>query len=172
MKTFDAKIFRRRLLQWYRKYRRDLPWRRSSDPYAIWVSEVMLQQTQVKTVIPYYLRFIERFPSLGALARADDQAVLASWAGLGYYRRCRLLQQGALRVQGEYAGRLPEDPAELESIPGIGPYTAGAIASIAFGRPAPLVDGNVIRVFSRLFGWEGSRKSAKLKARSWEKPRS
>ena len=168
MKVFSTEIFRSLLLAWYRKHRRDLPWRRTQDPYAIWVSEIMLQQTQVKTVIPYYLRFLERFPSLDALAAADEEAVLASWAGLGYYRRCRLLQQGARHVQAQYAGVLPQDPETLESIPGIGPYTAGAIASIAFQRPAPLVDGNVIRVFSRLFGLKGSRKSSELKKRVWE----
>jgi len=171
MNVFSTEKFRRRLLAWYRKHRRDLPWRRTQDPYAIWVSEIMLQQTQVKTVIPYYLRFLERFPTLDALADADEAAVLASWAGLGYYRRCRLLQQGARHVQAQYGGALPQAPDALESIPGIGPYTAGAIASIAFQRSAPLVDGNVIRVFSRLFGLKGSRKSSELKNQIWQKAR-
>ncbi len=136
-----------RLLRWYDAHRRDLPWRRSRDPYAIWVSEVMLQQTRVETVVPAYERFLSRFPSLAALASASEEEVLAVWSGLGYYRRARLLWQAARRVDG--SGGLPRTAAELALLPGFGPYTAAAVASIAFGEPALVIDGNVERVLSR-----------------------
>jgi A/G-specific adenine glycosylase len=137
------------LLRWYRRNRRDLPWRRTRDPYAIWVSEVMLQQTQVATVIPYYARFLERFPDVASLAAASEEGVLAAWSGLGYYRRARALRDGARAVVAEHGGSIPDTVEGLQTIPGIGRYTAGAIASVAFGRPAPIVDGNVKRVFAR-----------------------
>ncbi|HEX6849832.1 MAG TPA: A/G-specific adenine glycosylase [Candidatus Polarisedimenticolaceae bacterium] len=137
------------LLRWYRRHRRDLPWRRTRDPYAIWVSEVMLQQTQVATVLPFYVRFLERFPDVAALAAATEEQVLAAWSGLGYYRRARLLRQGARRVVSEHGGSIPDTVEGLLAIPGIGRYTAGAIASVAFARAAPIVDGNVKRVFAR-----------------------
>lgn len=140
---------RPKLLRWYRKHRRDLPWRRTRDPYAIWVSEVMLQQTQVATVIPFYLRFLERFPDVAALAAASEEQVLGAWSGLGYYRRARALREGAIAVVADHGGSLPDTVEGLLEIPGIGRYTAGAIASVAFGRPAPIVDGNVKRVFAR-----------------------
>jgi A/G-specific adenine glycosylase len=133
----------------YDRVRRDLPWRRTRDPYAIWVSEVMLQQTRVQTVIPYWERWMQRFPTVRALADAPLDDVLAAWAGLGYYSRARNLHKGAQAVRE--AG-LPSRAAELREVPGIGPYTAGAIASIAFGERAPLVDGNVARVLARVFG--------------------
>jgi len=136
------------LLRWYRAHRRDLPWRRTRDPYAIWVSEVMLQQTRVETVVPYYERFLRAFPTPAALAEADASQVLAMWSGLGYYRRARLLHQGARAVAGR---PMPTSARELLTVPGIGRYTAGAIASIAHGEVAPLVDGNVARVIARLF---------------------
>ena len=145
---------RARLLAWYARNKRDLPWRRTSDPYAIWVSEAMLQQTQVATVLPYYERFLERFPDLPALAAAEDDEVLAMWSGLGYYRRARSLRDGARAVCERHGGRVPGDPEALRALPGIGRYTAGAIASLAFGREEPVLDGNVRRVLSR---WTGRR---------------
>lgn len=141
------------LLAWYFASRRDLPWRKTRDPYAIWVSEIMLQQTRVETVIPYYERFLERFPTALALAEAPRDDVLATWSGLGYYRRARLLLDGARTVAAN-GGALPGDRSGLLGVPGIGRYTAGAIASIAFGEPVGLVDGNVARVFARLFAIE------------------
>lgn len=139
------------LLRWYDENRRDLPWRRERDPYRIWVSEIMLQQTRVDTVIPYYERFLARFPDAATLAAAADDDVLTAWAGLGYYRRARQLHAGVREVVARYGGAVPSEPDELARLPGIGPYTAGAIASIAFNRPVPAVDGNVMRVLSRLF---------------------
>lgn len=136
----------------YRDVKRDLPWRRTRDPYAIWVSEIMLQQTRVATVIPYWERWMTKFPTVSALATAPLDDVLAAWAGLGYYSRARNLQKGAQTVTAKWAGALPRRASELREVPGIGPYTAGAIASIAFGERAPLVDGNVARVLARVFG--------------------
>ena len=132
VKQPDATTTRRlrgSLLRWYRRERRDLPWRRTRDPYAIWVSEVMLQQTQVATVLPYYERFLERFPDTATLAQAGEEEVLALWSGLGYYRRARSLHQGARTVMEHHAGEIPRDPQALRELPGIGRYTAGAIAS-------------------------------------------
>ena len=137
------------LLAWYDRMRRDLPWRRTRDPYAIWVSETMLQQTQVAAVLPYFERFLARFPTLADLAAAEEDAVLAAWSGLGYYRRVRHLQEGARRVMEGHGGTVPQDPAALRALPGVGPYTAGAIASIAFGREEAVLDGNVRRVLAR-----------------------
>jgi A/G-specific adenine glycosylase len=142
------------VVAWYRRGARDLPWRRTRDPYAIWVSEVMLQQTRVETVIPYYERFLARFPDVGALAAAEREEVLALWQGLGYYRRARQLHLAAREVMTEHDGALPASAAELSELSGVGRYTAGAIASIAYGERAPLVDGNVARVLARLFGVE------------------
>lgn len=138
------------LLSWYEAYRRDLPWRRTCDPYAIWVSEIMLQQTRVETVIPYYVRFLRKFPTAMALAEAPSDEVLAAWSGLGYYRRARLLHEGARAVAAS-GGVVPGTREGLLAVPGIGRYTAGAIASIAFEQPVGLVDGNVARVLARLF---------------------
>jgi A/G-specific adenine glycosylase len=140
------------LLRWYRRHRRDLPWRRTRDPYAIWISEAMLQQTQVETVIPYYERFLRRFPDVRTLAAAELEDVLREWAGLGYYSRARNLHAAAGEVVERFAGRLPADVDALRSLPGVGRYTAGAVASIAFDRPAPVLDGNVTRVLVRLHG--------------------
>lgn len=136
----------------YRKVKRDLPWRRTRDPYAIWVSEIMLQQTRVATVIPYWERWMAKFPTVTALAKAPLDDVLAAWAGLGYYSRARNLHRGAQTIGTTWRGALPRHAAELRTVPGIGPYTAGAIASIAYGERAPLVDGNVARVLARVFG--------------------
>lgn len=143
----------------YEQVRRDLPWRRTRDPYAIWVSEIMLQQTRVATVIPYWERWMARFPTVTALAAAPLDDVLAAWAGLGYYSRARNLHAGAQAVGSRFGGALPTCAAELREVPGIGPYTAGAIASIAFGERAPLVDGNVARVLARVFAIEHDIKS-------------
>ena len=150
MAQAQVAVLQESLLGWYAACRRDLPWRRTRDPYAIWVSEIMLQQTRVETVIPYYERFLSRFPSALALAEAPPDEVLAAWSGLGYYRRARLLLEGARVVAGQ-GGVVPGDRASLLEVPGIGKYTAGAIASIAFGQPVGLVDGNVARVLARLF---------------------
>ncbi|MGH7822915.1 MAG: A/G-specific adenine glycosylase, partial [Candidatus Binatia bacterium] len=133
------------LLRWYRAHHRDLPWRRTRDPYAIWVAETMLQQTRSETVLGYHARFLERFPTVEDLARAREDTVLAAWSGLGYYSRARNLREAARIVVSDHGGRLPADPAVLRSLPGVGRYTAGAIASIAFGRPVPVLDGNVER---------------------------
>jgi A/G-specific adenine glycosylase len=143
---------RAKLLAWYDANKRDLPWRRSRDPYAIWISETMLQQTRVETVIPYYARFLERFPDVEALASADRDDVLQHWAGLGYYSRARNLHDAARSVVDDFAGELPRDADALKSLPGIGRYTAGAVASIAFDRPEAIVDGNVARVLARVLG--------------------
>ncbi len=138
-------------MRWYRENARDLPWRRTSDPYAIWVSEIMLQQTRVETVIPYYQRWMIELPTLQALVLADQDQVLILWEGLGYYSRALNLHKAANLIVKNFNGNLPEDVKSLESLPGIGRYTAGAIASIAFDHHAPILDGNIKRVFSRLF---------------------
>ncbi len=144
---------RRALLAWYDRTRRDLPWRRTRDPYPVWVSEVMLQQTRVETVLPYYERFLARFPTVAALAAAELDEVLALWSGLGYYRRARALHAAAHRVIE--AGGFPRSAAQLLALPGVGPYTAAALASIAFGERIPVLDGNVERVAARLLAVGG-----------------
>jgi len=156
--------FSQELLGWYRRVRRDLPWRRSRDPYSVWVSEVMLQQTQVATAIPYFERWMERFPTIETLAAAADGDALALWQGLGYYRRCRFLLTGARYVS---ANGLPSDVASWRAVPGVGPYTAGAIASIAQGLPAPVVDGNVERVFARMKGRRATGPALNKAAWQW-----
>jgi len=166
--SHQERELRARLLAWYRANRRDLPWRRTRDPYAIWLSEAMLQQTRVETVLAYYARFLERFPTLGELARASEDEVLALWSGLGYYRRARALHAAARRVVERHAGRFPSARAEALALPGVGRYTAGAVLSIAFDAPEPLVDGNVERVFSRLFGLDAPAGSPALVRACWE----
>lgn len=161
-------LFRAALLDWYDEHRRDLPWRRTRDPYAIWVSEVMLQQTRVDTVIPYYERFLARFPDAAALASASEDAVLAEWSGLGYYRRARLLRAGAREVVERHEGRVPLGRAERLGLPGVGRYTAGAIGSIAFDLPEPVVDGNVARVLCRIRLLETPLGRADTGRRLWE----
>jgi A/G-specific adenine glycosylase len=146
----------RRLLGWYGRHKRDLPWRRTNDPYRIWVSEIMLQQTRVETVIPYYERFLERYPDVASLARSPLDSVLKTWEGLGYYSRARHLHEAALIVADQLVGKVPSTLEDLRKLPGVGAYTAGAILSIAFGKPVAAVDGNVIRVVARLFGIEES----------------
>lgn len=143
------------LVKWYRAARRDLPWRRTRDPYAIWISEVMLQQTRVDTVIPYYERFLQNWPTAAALAAADPEDVRASWSGLGYYRRARLMMDAAAVIAADHAGELPRSVDALRALPGFGRYTAGAVASIAYDLPAPAVDGNTSRVLARINGIRG-----------------
>lgn len=144
--------FQTALLHWYDANRRDLPWRRTNDPYRIWLSEIMLQQTRVGAVLDHYRRFLERFPDVHSLARAREQSVLAAWSGLGYYRRARNLHACAKVVSCEQGGHFPQTAAELQQLPGIGRYTAAAIASIAFNQPNAVVDGNVERVLQRVTG--------------------
>jgi A/G-specific adenine glycosylase len=158
---------RRLLPPWWRRCRRDLPWRRTKDPYAIWVSEVMLQQTQVATVQPYYRRFRSRFPTVRALARTPQAAVLKAWEGLGYYARARNLHAAAKAVVRQHRGRLPRTAEALRRLPGIGRYTAAAIASIAFGADDAVLDGNVIRVLSRLFAVAGQAARPATQKRLW-----
>jgi A/G-specific adenine glycosylase len=153
----DARVagnggFRRKLLGWYDENRRDLPWRRTRDPYAIWVSEIMLQQTRVAAVLAHYRLFLERFPTVLVLAAASEDDVLAAWSGLGYYRRARMLQQCAREIVGQHGGRFPEGSSALQELSGIGRYTAAAVASIAFGETVAVVDGNVERVLRRITG--------------------
>ncbi len=152
--------FRRRLTTWYARHARDLPWRRQSDPYAIWISEVMLQQTRVETVEPYFQRFLRRFPTIQSLAEADEQDVLRLWEGLGYYRRARQLHRAAGVIVNEHGGRFPRDPEAVRSLPGIGRYTAGAILSIAFDDRRPILEANTTRLFARLLAHRGDPQSA------------
>ncbi len=146
------RAFRRALLRWYDEHRRDLPWRKTRDPYRIWVSEIMLQQTRVAAVLEHYRLFLERFPDISALDAASESSVLAAWSGLGYYRRARLLHQCAHKIVTDHGGSFPPNSEALQTLPGIGRYTAAAIASIAFAEPVAVVDGNVERVLQRLAG--------------------
>lgn len=152
--------FRATLASWYARTQRDLPWRRDRDPYRVWISEIMLQQTRVAAVIPYYQRFLRRFPTVAHLARAKESAVLTAWSGLGYYRRARMLHAAARQIVGENKGSFPATLEGWRSLPGIGPYTAAAIASIVFDVPAAVVDGNVERVLRRLTGRDFGRQAA------------
>lgn len=149
MKTIDC--FQQELLTWYHHEKRDLPWRISTDPYRVWVSEIMLQQTQVVTVIPYFNRFMEWFPTIKDLAEANEDRLLKAWEGLGYYSRVRNMQHAAKQIVENFDGQMPDNLKDILSLKGIGPYTGGAIASIAFSLPEPAIDGNVMRVYSRLF---------------------
>ena len=162
-----AATIRRALLKWYQAGHRDLPWRHTKDPYAIWVSEIMLQQTRVETVIGYYKRFLQRFPTADALAAADEDEVMALWSGLGYYRRARLLHRGVREVVAQYGGAIPKDPVARLSLPGIGRYTCGAIGSIAFDQAEPIVDGNVARVLCRVHAIESPIGATETTKRLW-----
>jgi A/G-specific adenine glycosylase len=164
----NAQAFRRRLLSWYRRHQRPLPWRRTRDPYAILVSEIMLQQTQVARVESYWTRFLERYPTVDDLASASSDAVHDSWAGLGYYARARNLHAAAQAVVRDHGGRFPTDPDGLRKLPGIGRYTAAAVASIAFGADVGTVDTNVERVLARAFRIRGKKKSARRIRRTWD----
>jgi A/G-specific adenine glycosylase len=148
----SVRTLRKRLFAWYRRHRRALPWRADPSPYRVWIAEVMLQQTRVRTMLPYYERFLRRFPSVEALADASEGDVLELWAGLGYYRRARSLRQAARKMMADSGGRFPSTLEQIARLPGVGRYTAGAIHSIAFDQPAPAVDGNVRRVISRVRG--------------------
>jgi A/G-specific adenine glycosylase len=158
--------FARKLLSWYRIHRRDLPWRRTRDPYAIWISEIMLQQTTVKAVLDYYERWLKRFPTIPVLAAADLQDVLKAWQGLGYYNRARNLHKAAQQIVANHHGEIPQDPQILKEIPGFGPYTIGAVLSIAFDQKLMIIDANIRRVFMRQLAIRGS---AVLKHDSWIK---
>lgn len=142
--------FQKDLVSWFLEEQRELPWRENKDPYRVWVSEIMLQQTRVDTVIPYFNRFIEWFPTLEDFANADEEKILKAWEGLGYYSRVRNLHSAVQEVKASYNGIVPDDPEEISKLKGVGPYTAGAILSIAYGKPEPAVDGNVMRVLSRI----------------------
>jgi A/G-specific adenine glycosylase len=155
------------LLAWFQRSARDLPWRRTLDPYAIWVSEIMLQQTQVKTVIPYWTRWMKALPDIRSLARAPLDQVLKLWEGLGYYTRARNLQSAAQTVLDQFGGLFPRAFSDVLSLPGIGRYTAGAICSIAFNQPTPILDGNVIRVLTRLFGVRGDPREKRVNEMLW-----
>lgn len=167
MQPHKRTLLQRRVLKWYDEHQRDLPWRNATDPYPVWISEVMLQQTQVQTVIPYYLRFLEHFPSIAALAQADTDALLRLWAGLGYYSRARNLQKAARIIVDEFGGRFPQNYADVLALPGIGRYTAAAIVSIAFGQSYAVLDGNVSRVLARLLRISGDPKSSAVQSRLW-----
>ena len=160
--------FRRSLLAFYDKHKRDLPWRKTSDPYAILVSEIMLQQTQVVTVIPRWRAFLDLFPTVESLASVSEEAVCEAWAGLGYYRRARNLHKAATQIMNLHQGQFPRDFSKILSLAGVGRYTAGALASIAFGHEVPVVDGNVIRVLARYFGIERSKDDVILHKSAWE----
>lgn len=161
LETRWKQAFRRRLLAWYARSARDLPWRRDRDPYRVWLSEVMLQQTQVETVKPYFARFLAALPDVQSLAAADEQQVLRLWEGLGYYRRARGLHAAAQKIVSGHDGRFPSDVATLRKLPGVGRYTAGAIASIAFDQPAPILEANTVRLFTRLVAYRGDATSSK-----------
>jgi A/G-specific adenine glycosylase len=164
-----AVLFRRKLLRWYDRQHRDLPWRRARDPYRIWLSEVMLQQTRVPAAIPYYERFLEHFPDVGYLAKASEDEVLALWSGLGYYARARNLQRAAQVILEKYSGQFPRELKEARALPGVGRYTAAAVLSIAYQVPLPVLDGNVARVLSRLYAHPYDARKAKDQTRMLER---
>lgn len=158
----------RKLLAWYGKHGRRLPWRGLGDPYAIWVSEIMLQQTRVETVIPYFEKWMKRFPTVEALAEASEHEVLNLWEGLGYYSRARNLLDAAKIIRGEFEGEVPRTMADLRKLPGVGRYTAGAIASMAFGMDEPTLDGNIRRVFARILNLETPANSSEGEKKLWD----
>jgi A/G-specific adenine glycosylase len=159
---------RKALRPWYRRHARDLPWRRTRDPYRIWISEIMLQQTTVTAVVPYFDRFLHRFPSIADLALADEQEVLRHWEGLGYYSRARNIHRAARQLHEESSGEFPRDVAALQALPGIGRYTAGAIASFAFDLPAPIVEANTLRLYSRLLALTTDPRTSAGQRALWE----
>ncbi len=164
IEKINIPAFQNDLIHWFKEEQRDLPWRKDQDPYKVWVSEIMLQQTRVDTVIPYFHRFLEQFPTLDDLAAAEEDQVLKAWEGLGYYSRVRNLHSAVKEVQEKYEGIVPNTPKEIAALKGVGPYTAGAILSIAYGVPEPAVDGNVMRVLSRiLLIWEDIAKPSSRK---------
>ena len=164
----QVKAFQYRLVRWYDRHGRDLPWRHTRDPYCILVSEIMLQQTQVERVIGYYQRFLERYPTIHALAASSEPAVRETWDGLGYYARARNLHRTARTVVADHAGRIPSDPTLIRTLPGIGRYTAGAVLSIAYRQDAAILDTNAARVLRRVFGVRRARSKATLHRRLWD----
>ncbi len=160
------------LLRWFRRNARPLPWRRHYRPYEVWISEIMLQQTQMDTALPYFERWMRLFPDVRTLAGADEEKVLKTWQGLGYYSRARNLMRAARRIVEKHSGTFPEDPEAIRALPGVGPYTAGAIESIAFNRESPIVDGNVLRVLSRVYALGDRIDTPKGRARFWDLERS
>jgi A/G-specific adenine glycosylase len=166
--TLDISLFSTRLLDWYAQYARVLPWRVNTDPYAIWISEVMLQQTRVETVMPYFERWMNCFPTIASLAAASLQEVLSVWEGLGYYGRARNLHKAAQIIMQEYSGMLPGEVRKLRKLPGVGRYTAGAIASIAFGHNEPTLDGNIRRVLARYFNVNLDARSSAGEKQLWK----
>jgi A/G-specific adenine glycosylase len=163
----EIREMRESLLAWYGAHKRDLPWRATCDPYRIWVSEIMLQQTRVAAVLEHYRRFLEAFPNVHALAAASEPEVLALWSGLGYYRRARMLHRAAKVVANELSGIVPRTAAGLLALPGVGAYTSAAVASIAFGEPVPVVDGNVERVLARMAGWSAAKAGFATRVRTF-----
>jgi A/G-specific adenine glycosylase len=161
------KWLRTRLLHWFAKHRRDLPWRNSKDPYPIWISEVMLQQTQVAAVVPFFQRFLKAFPTIAELAQADEEQVLRLWEGLGYYRRARNLHRAAKIVVQEHAGKIPQDPVQLARLPGFGRYTVGAVLSQAHDLRLPILEANSERVLCRFFGYRDNPKTTAMRKRLW-----
>lgn len=159
---------RRKLLAWFRGHARDLPWRETTDAYRVWVSEIMLQQTQVASVIPYYRRFVKKFPTVVELARADEAAVLRMWEGLGYYRRARQLHAAANVIVEQHRGEFPADPGAVRQLPGIGRYTAGAILSIAFDQRQPILEANTLRLYSRLLAYDQDPATGQGQKMLWE----
>ena len=164
LEKIDIPSFQHDLISWFKREQRELPWRKDQNPYKVWVSEIMLQQTRVDTVIPYFNRFLEWFPTLDDLAAAEEDKVLKAWEGLGYYSRVRNLQSAVKEVREKYNGIVPNNPQDISSLKGVGPYTAGAILSIAYGVPEPAVDGNVMRVLARILSiWEDIAKPSTRK---------
>ena len=163
----DLKEIVEPLIQWFRENKRDLPWRQTKDPYAVWVSEIMLQQTRVEAVKPYYIRFLQTLPTVKDLANADEEVILKLWEGLGYYSRVRNMQTAAMQIMEDFGGVFPANQKDLLSLKGIGSYTAGAVGSIAFGLPIPAVDGNVLRVMSRITA-DASDISLQITKKEWE----
>ncbi len=168
MLPFPAARFRPRLAAWFRQHGRQLPWRDTTDPYAVLVSEFMLQQTQVATVLPYYERWLARFPDFATLARAEESQVLHAWAGLGYYARARNLHAAARDVTDTFQGQMPRRAADIATLPGVGRYTAGAVASFAFDQAEPIVDANIARVLARLTNWQEPIDTAAGQSHLWE----
>ena len=168
----DGILFTRRLLDWYDAHRRDLPWRHAPEPYGVWVSEIMAQQTQMDRVVGYFERWMDRFPDIDTLARSREEDVLRLWEGLGYYSRAKNMIRAAETIVTEHGGRFPSDPASIRALPGVGGYTAGAISSIAFGLPEPAVDANVLRVFARLFDLDAPVRASSTRTFVEEKVRS
>ncbi|PIZ73667.1 A/G-specific adenine glycosylase [Candidatus Peregrinibacteria bacterium CG_4_10_14_0_2_um_filter_43_11] len=168
-KSSDIIAIRRNLLNWFEISQRDLPWRRTYNPYHVWISEIMLQQTQVKTMVPYFERWMTTLPTITSVAEADEQVLLKLWEGLGYYSRVRNIQKAARMIVNEFNGQFPSNHSDILHLPGVGKYTAGAIASIAFNQVYPVVDVNVIRVIARLLNFDGNTKESKNIERMWKR---